>query len=220
MPTSYNGWEASKSPTKIGIVPLVVDGVSFPPGCKSGPVHVVMSYLAHRLMTEVEPAGEGCWGYNYRQNRNAANLSCHASGTAIDFNAPKHPNGKRGTFSPAQVAAIERILDDIGVIAWGGHFHGVPDEMHFEIHGTPAEVGAAATLIQARASRPTPSKEWDEMATKEEIQEAAREAVQPLIDAAVAKNHAEHVLILHGDKGHPVSLDSIAKATKVPGAPS
>jgi hypothetical protein len=218
MPTSYNGWEASQSPTKIGIVPLIVDGVNFAPGCKSGPVHTVLSHVAHRLITEVEPAGEGCWGFAYRRNRNADNLSCHASGTAFDFNAPKHPNGKRGTFTPAQVVKIEEILDEAGVVAWGGHFHGTPDEMHFEIHGTPAEVGAAAKRLQAKASRPAPTKEWDEMATKEEIQEAIKEVVGPMIAAAVAQNHAEHVLILHGDKGHPVSLDSIARKVKVPGA--
>src|SRR4051812_39134525 len=102
MATSYNGWEASSNPDRIGIVPLIVNGVSFAPGCKSGPVHTVLAHVAHRLMTEVEKAGEGCWGYAYSRNRNANNLSCHASGTAIDFNAPRHPNGKRGTFSDAQ----------------------------------------------------------------------------------------------------------------------
>jgi hypothetical protein len=214
MPKSYNGWEASSSPAKIGIVPLIVDGVSFPPGCKSGPVHTVLSYVAHRLITEVEPAGEGCWGYCYRKNRNADNLSCHASGTAFDFNAPKHPNGRRGTFTPTQVERIEQILTDVGVVAWGGHFHGTPDEQHFEIHGTPAEVGAAAERLTRPLPRPNNPKEWDEMASKEEIKEALREVNEELF----AKLHAEHVLILHGDKGHPVSLDSIARKVKVPGA--
>lgn len=58
------------------------------------------------------------------------------------------------------------------------------------------------------------TKEWDEMATKDEIKEALKEVTDELF----AKLHAEHVLILHGDKGHPVSLDSIARAVKVPGA--
>lgn len=59
------------------------------------------------------------------------------------------------------------------------------------------------------------TKEWDEMASKDEIKAVVKEVV----DAAVAQLHAEHVLILHGDKGHPVSLDSIATAVDVPGAP-
>lgn len=63
--------------------------------------------------------------------------------------------------------------------------------------------------------QPAPNKkEWDEMASKEEIKAALREVNEELF----AKLHAEHVLILHGDKGHPVSLDSIAKTVKVPGA--
>lgn len=216
METSYNGWEASRSPDKIGVVPLVVNGVSFPAGCKSGPVHTVLAYVAYRLMTEVEKAGEGCWGYAYRANRNANNLSCHASGTAIDFNAPKHPNGKRGTFTPKQVAAIERILDAAGVVVWGGHFSGTPDEMHFEIRGTPAEVGAAAERLRKSMPRPTPAtstKEWDKMATKEEI----KAVVQEVVDAAVAKLHADHLVLLRGtqDGTHPNNLDAIGKAVGV-----
>lgn len=61
---------------------------------------------------------------------------------------------------------------------------------------------------------PHTTKEWDEMATKDEIKAAMKEVADELF----AKLHAEHVLILHGDRGHPVSLDSIAKSVKVPGA--
>jgi hypothetical protein len=61
----------------------------------------------------------------------------------------------------------------------------------------------------------TNPREWDEMASKDEI----REVVADELGKLFAKLHAEHVLILHGDKGHPVSLDSIAAMVKVPGAP-
>ena len=38
--------------------------------------------------------GYGCWGYEFRANvNNPSQLSCHASGTAIDYNANRHPNG-------------------------------------------------------------------------------------------------------------------------------
>lgn len=208
MATSYNGWPASASPAAIGIVPLVVGGHSFAPGCKSGPVHTVLAYVAHRLMTEVEPAGEGCWGYAYRRNRNAANLSCHASGTAIDFNAPKHPNGRSGTFTAKQVAAIERILRDVGVVAWGGHFNGTKDEMHFEIHGTPAEVGAVAQRLTTAKPAPKPTPEDD--VTDAEIEKIAQRVKQ-----LVAQDLA---VLLHGTKdgSHPYSIDSIAMKVGVP----
>jgi hypothetical protein len=222
MALSYNGWKASPSPKMIDIVPLVVDGVSFPPGVRSGAVHAVFTELVRRLMREVEPAGEGCWGYAYRQNRNADNLSCHASGTAIDFNAPKHPNGKRGTFSKPRVKAIEKILADLDVIAWGGHFHGTPDEMHFEIKGTPAEVAAVANRLHghsqpAPAPTPAPTKEWDEMATKDEIKQAVAEALADSEKRIIAAAHADALVLLRGTKDgtHPNNLTNIGVAVGV-----
>jgi hypothetical protein len=79
------------------------------------------------------------------------------------------------------------------------------------------DMAAFRSRVHAQLLPHAPStKEWDEMASKEEIKAALREVNEELF----AKLHAEHVLILHGDKGHPVSLDSIASAMKVPGAPA
>lgn len=158
MTTSYNGWPASTDPAAIGIAHLDMPDRpnAFPPGVKRGDVATVLGYVALQMHKRVEPMGDGCWGYSYRKNRNANNLSCHASGTAIDYNAQRHPNGKSGTYSAAQVAEIRKILAETGgVVKWGGDFHGTKDEMHFEIHGTPAEVKtAAARLRNAHAATP------------------------------------------------------------------
>lgn len=148
MTNSYNGWPASKDPHAIHVVPFH----PFDPGVKDGDVKVVFTRLVQLLEKYVEPhKSPGCWGYSYRQNRNANNLSCHASGTAIDYNAPKHPNGKAGTFKPAQVVKIHEIVKRLGhIVAWGGDFHTTKDEMHFEIHGSPEQVKHIADLIRGR----------------------------------------------------------------------
>lgn len=163
MATSYNGWPASPYPSLIGInskwAPL---GRTFPGGIKAGDVQTVMTYLVLQLNARVEPIslytpGDE-WGYNYRANvNNPSSLSCHASGTAIDYNATRHPNGKRGTFSAAQVRSIRQILAEIGVIRWGGDFSGTPDEMHFEINASPSKVAAAAQKLSGSLQPPTPA---------------------------------------------------------------
>lgn len=156
METSYNGWTASPRPADFGgLTKLVVAGEEFAPGVRSGDVFTVLQWVAEQMHRRVEPIyapgwhEADDWGYNYRQNRNASNLSCHASGTAIDYNATRHPNGKRGTFALAQVAEIRRILLEArGTVQWGGNFGGTADEMHFEIAGNWLEVRDFANWIR------------------------------------------------------------------------
>jgi hypothetical protein len=166
MARSYNGWSASPRPADFGgLAAVSVAGETFSPGVRAGDVAVVFQYLAEQLHARVEPIVRADWhqaddwGYSYRENRNAANLSCHASGTAIDYNATRHPNGKRGTFTAAQRKTIEDILRDLrGTVEWGGHFTGTADEMHFEIAGNASQVADIARSIRderARNSHPS-----------------------------------------------------------------
>jgi len=150
MATSYNGWTASPDPRAIGVVPMRVGAAVFPAGVRGGDSATILAYVARRFHSEVEALyTPGCWGYAYRQNRNASNLSVHAAGMAIDCNAPSHPNGVRGTFTNTQLGAIRRIVADCGgVVRWGGDFTGTPDEMHFEIIGTPEQVARAADRLR------------------------------------------------------------------------
>lgn len=157
MATSYNGWFASPNPRDLNITPLVYKGESFAPGVRGGDVHTVFSWLVLDLDAHVEPVyapgwhQADDWGYAYRANRNANNLSNHASGTAIDFNATRHPNGRRGTFSAAQAKRIRDLLrvNYRGLIRWGGDFTGTPDEMHFEIVGNAAQIAALVRDVLA-----------------------------------------------------------------------
>ncbi|WP_181272843.1 peptidoglycan-binding protein [Brevibacterium oceani] len=126
---------------------------------RKGDVATVLSYVANRFHSEVELlVWPGNWGYAERTIRgNSTTLSNHASGTAIDLNAPRHPLGKVGTFSSAQKGRIKKILADCGgVVRWGGNYNGRKDEMHFEINAGTAAVAKVAKAIKA-GKKPGPS---------------------------------------------------------------
>jgi hypothetical protein len=69
--------------------------------------------------------------------RDGIATSNHASATAMDLNALKHPLGKvrTGVFKrPTKQDAVHAKLRSMhGVIRWGGDYHGRKDEMHWEI---------------------------------------------------------------------------------------
>jgi hypothetical protein len=134
---------------------------------RAGDVATVLFYVAAQLEKRVERGElykEGDeWGFCFRPNRNAHNLSCHASGTAFDWNATRHPNSRhdvtRRNYSDDQVREIRRILAEVdGVVAWGGDFHKVTDAMHFEISGTEAEVARVAAKLRGDKPKPPAPK--------------------------------------------------------------
>lgn len=150
MVTSQNGWPASPDRGAIGVTEFMINGVSFPGGVKAGDVATVLGYVAEQIDLRVEELrDEWCWGHNYRPVAGSAVVSNHASGTAVDVNAPKHPRGARGTFTVHQRVAIRAILAEVqGVVRWGGDYTGIPDDMHFEINATPATVAIVAAALR------------------------------------------------------------------------
>lgn len=171
MTTSYNGWFASENPDAIGIVPLVVAGEPFTPGVRGGDVKTVLQYVATQFHLRVEPLVRSDWhqaddwGWYYRANvNNPSVLSCHSSGTAIDINATRHPNGRAGTFTYAQIRVIRAILSEVsGVVRWGGDFSGTPDDMHWEICKDAAAVAIVARNLRAGTTTATPTTTEDPM---------------------------------------------------------
>lgn len=130
MSTSQNGWAIQPTTAGLWGLPAVTGAVL------AGPVWVVMHWLASRYAALVEPiVRPHSWGWSYRKISGSAKWSNHASGTAVDFNAPAHAQGRSGTFTPAQVKTIKTILAATGgVLRWGGTYPGRQvDEMHFEI---------------------------------------------------------------------------------------
>ncbi|TQL03495.1 M15 family metallopeptidase [Cellulomonas sp. SLBN-39] len=172
MATTENGWTAIESGTdpRLSPFPWVTGRVLV------GDVFTVLAYVARRFDAEVEavdPASS--WGWAYRVISGSGTLSNHASGTAIDLNAPRHPLGAEGTFTAAQQSAIRSILDATNpVVRWGGGAaYTRKDEMHFEINEgiTPATVAEVAARIT-----PTPDPE-DDMTQLMLIQETGSAAI-------------------------------------------
>jgi len=134
MLQSYNGWPASKDPTEIGIKSYAVPGTNRKLKCAEAVAPLLIGFAAefHAL---IEPIDEGAldeWGYCFRDVRGVpGKLSNHASGTAIDLNATKHPLTKRGTFPAEKVPMIKALAKKYG-LAWGGEWTRA-DEMHFEV---------------------------------------------------------------------------------------
>jgi len=127
MSVSQNGWPAP--PAHLEPLSWITGSVA------AGDVHTVFNYLCQRFNAEVEKINKAwSWGYSYRDIIGSSTLSNHASGTAIDLNAPAHVLGVTGSFSAKQNAAIQKILKDLeGTVRWGGNYKGRKDEMHFGI---------------------------------------------------------------------------------------
>ena len=160
MAVSQNGWPAigAGTDTRLAPFPWVTGRVL------SGPVFTVLEHVARRFNAEVEGITvSSSWGWAYRAIEGSSDLSNHASGTAIDLNAPRHPLWASGTFTGAQVAAIRRILADVSpAVRWGGDYSGRKDEMHFEINTGAATVAAvAARLTGGTPPGSTPAQEDD-----------------------------------------------------------
>jgi hypothetical protein len=148
MAKSQNGWPVDESGTLQDRT--LIEGVKFPNGVRAGDVRVIFEHLVHRLHTEVERIIPGaCWGWFVKTIEGSTSISNHASGTAVDFNATRHPLGVPNTFTSKQQAKIRAILADLdGVVRWGGDYTGRPDDMHFEIVKGAAAVRALASKLR------------------------------------------------------------------------
>lgn len=177
MATSQNGWSVifSNGPS-LATCPPIIGKV------RAGDVQVIFAYLCEQFDKTVEDLQEGRdeWGWNVRPVRGqVSGYSNHSSGTAIDLNAMQHPRGKRGTFSAGQVAAIRRILAYLErTVRWGGDYPAIlslPDEMHFEINASAADVHRVAEKIRGEVvpgggkdddgtTKPKPPKRYPDVA--------------------------------------------------------
>jgi len=161
MVSSQNGWRAND--------PSVITSISVPGGkiaVHNGGVATIFQHLATRFNNEVEKlVWPGNWGYAERNVRGSADISNHASGTAIDLNAPKHPLGTAPTanYSGGQINAIHNIVNFYeGVIRWGGDYVGRKDGMHFEINDgiSVDQVNRIAGKCQTPAPAPVQQQPW------------------------------------------------------------
>lgn len=152
MAVSRNDWDIIDSYSSSRLVPLrwITGKV------RSGDAHTILDALGERFNREVEPIIRSeSWGYAQRDVRgNKGIVSEHNTGTAVDFNATKHPIGKRNTFSAAKQAKIRQIVRDFdGAIRWGGEWQRA-DDMHFELIGGVKKLKQVADKLKA-GSKPT-----------------------------------------------------------------
>ncbi len=139
---SQNGWTASKDPNEINIKSFKILGTDISLRCQAS-AGIILAAFAAEFHEKVEPLDKGAlddWGYAYRPVRGqTTGLSNHASGTAIDLNATKHPLGKKDTFSIMQKMTLQQLVKKYG-LRWGGTYLTRADEMHIEIIETPDQV--------------------------------------------------------------------------------
>ena len=146
MASSQNGWPASDEPRTIGVEAYVVPGTQIKIRCSKKVAPLLINFCAEFNMEVEKLEGKTLddWGYAYRAIRgqeDAGNLSNHASGTAVDLNATKHPLGKRNTFTDEQEITIRALAAKYG-LRWGGDYKNRSYEMHFEINLSPLGVNA------------------------------------------------------------------------------
>jgi hypothetical protein len=141
-PKSQNGWTVIKSASSTKLATYKVPGTKHGLVLRKGDAGVLLVDFANWYNKHVEKlslyqAGDD-YGWSYRKIRGSSTTySNHASGTAIDLNATRHPLGTTAahSFSTKQIAAIHtRLKRYSGVIRWGGDYSGRKDPMHFEIN--------------------------------------------------------------------------------------
>lgn len=152
---SQNGWSANDR--------SLIASYQLPGGrvaLRKGDASVVLLWCANRWHETVEPLRwPGVWGYAERPIRGSStDLSNHASGTAIDINAPAHPLGTdpRRNFAPHQIAAVRAIVEFCeGTVRWGGAYSQRKDGMHLELVAGAAQVREVADKIRDHQDRPS-----------------------------------------------------------------
>jgi D-alanyl-D-alanine carboxypeptidase/Putative peptidoglycan binding domain len=167
VPTSQNGYGAND---RSVIVSYTVPGGRL--ALRRGPAGELLAAAVRRWHDEVEPLlWPGCWGYAERPIRGSTTeLSNHASGTAVDCSAPRHPLGTEPArnFAPSAISAARRIVaDSDGCLRWGGDYTGRKDGMHLEV--IASEQRCAAVLAR-----------WRGQATKQAQVRAAAQVLAPL----------------------------------------
>lgn len=151
---SQNGWTVIESRDSTHLHNWLI-------GARSGPLNLLLHrgpagfLLAHYALWHAEEieavAGKGDdFGWAFREILNTNTWSNHASGTAMDLNASKHPSRVSGTFTATQADRIRKRIAGMyaETLQWGGNWKPENlDEMHFEINADRADVRAVCDIL-------------------------------------------------------------------------
>lgn len=128
---------------------------------RDGHTHEIFTWLALQYTKRVELINKSSsWGFAPRPIRGGTTPSNHSSGTAVDFNAHRHPLGvsPTKTMTKDQIAACKAITKESGgVLRWGGTYLLRKDTMHWELNSSAAKVEAFALKIRGGSIKPKPS---------------------------------------------------------------
>lgn len=146
---SQNGFPTATSGSAIGVKTFAVPGYPQVKLAIRADIAPLLLAMARWFFDNIEkPVVPGNWGFAPRTIRGSSTaLSNHASGTAIDLNAPKHPLGKVGTVPANKRAAISAKARALG-LRWGGDYTGRKDEMHFEVNVSFAKALQLVAALQ------------------------------------------------------------------------
>jgi hypothetical protein len=163
---SQNGWPAND---RSVIATRTVRGTNVRLAVRTGPAGDLLLEVAALYDLMVQdldlPGPADDWGYAERPVRGSADISNHASGTAVDLNATRWPLGSlpSANLTPRQIATVREIVAATKVsshprpvVRWGGDYSGRKDPMHFEIDNSATETDCARALaaLRVRYGRP------------------------------------------------------------------
>lgn len=150
---SSNGWPIIS--TRAECRDWLIPGTQIEIPLRPGNAGFVLTHFITNFHRTVEPLNLGAKGDDHgwapRPIAGTNIPSNHWSATAIDLNSIKHPYGIRGTFTRLKkLARLQWMLKFKykGMIAWGGNWRTVTDEMHFEIVATQDEIRMLAQELR------------------------------------------------------------------------
>ena len=171
MASSQNGWPvlSGYSDNKLTRSPYITGKIL------KGDVEWILNDFGSWFNANIENLNVGVdddWGFAPRNIAGSIFISNHASGTAWDWNAVRHPQF-RDTMDDAKEAKIrQRLKRYSGALRWGGDYRtGRLDQMHFEINVTPARLktivaalkGGTVTPVASKPKPSTAAKAWPDI---------------------------------------------------------
>ena len=210
MATSQNGYTANDlSRTKVWTIPGTVRTVRLRFG-SPGELLTLWAAWFHEEIEDIEVGVFDDWGYAERPIRGSSTtLSNHASGTALDLNATRHPLGvpTTRTFTDAQIRKIRaRLRDFDGCIRWGGDYTGRPDAMHFEINASVEKCDATLKKLKTKG---------DDMPLTDVDVKKVIDGLRPVIREEVAKVVGDVVPVDENDPAYNPKNPTVRVATAV-----
>lgn len=184
MAKSQNGWPAgTQAQANVAVFVVPDTAVRLPLNREAAPALIE---FARWWNTNVERLTPGhCWGWANRDIRGSNQTSNHASGTAEDLNAPKHPLGAVGTVPAAKRPAIRVKAASLG-LRWGGDYTGRKDEMHVEVV-VPRE--RMRQIVAALQRTPVPRPPAPAPSTHPTIRKGSRGAAVSRVQQHLKRNY-------------------------------